>query len=75
MAIVTELGLPEFGYLADDLIGPATSAEFVAEGLEHRGVVFPPGTIVAVCAERANREQAGERYGAGPGDGESFTSR
>ena len=56
MAIVTELGLPEFGSLADDLIGPATSAEFVAEGLEHRGVVFPPGTIVAVCPERAKPE-------------------
>jgi cytochrome P450 len=33
--------------------------------LEHRGVVFPPGTIVAVCAERANREQAGDGDGAG----------
>lgn len=31
--------------------------------IEHRGVVFPPGTIVAVCAERANREQAaGEEF-------------
>jgi cytochrome P450 len=31
--------------------------------VEHRGVVFPPGTIVAVCAERANREgQAGEDF-------------
>jgi cytochrome P450 len=27
--------------------------------LEHRGVTFPPGTIVAICAERANREQPG----------------
>jgi cytochrome P450 len=27
--------------------------------LEHRGVTFPAGTIVAICAERANREQAG----------------
>ena len=25
--------------------------------LTHRGVVFPAGTIVAVCAERANRDQ------------------
>jgi cytochrome P450 len=25
--------------------------------LEHRGVTFPAGTIVAICAERANREQ------------------
>ncbi|MDR0344570.1 MAG: cytochrome P450 [Nocardiopsaceae bacterium] len=31
--------------------------------IEHRGVVFPPGTIVAVCAERANRDQqAGEEF-------------
>jgi cytochrome P450 len=27
--------------------------------LEHRGVTFPAGTIVAICAERANREQEG----------------
>jgi cytochrome P450 len=27
--------------------------------LEHRGVTFPAGTIVAICAERANREQPG----------------
>jgi cytochrome P450 len=27
--------------------------------LEHRGVTFPTGTIVAICAERANREQEG----------------
>src|SRR5437762_162954 len=43
--------------------------------LEHRGVVFPPGTIVAVCAERANREQAGDEPGpAADGDaaGERF---
>ena len=25
--------------------------------MEHRGVTFPAGTIVAICAERANREQ------------------
>ncbi|HZC39052.1 MAG TPA: cytochrome P450, partial [Streptosporangiaceae bacterium] len=31
--------------------------------IEHRGVVFPAGTIVAVCAERANRDQqAGEEF-------------
>lgn len=31
--------------------------------LEHRGVTFPPGTIVAICAERANREQPdGEKF-------------
>jgi cytochrome P450 len=28
----------------------------ICTGLEHRGVIFPAGTIVAVCAERANRE-------------------
>src|SRR5580693_1940557 len=31
--------------------------------LQHRGVTFPAGTIGAICAERANREQA---------DGETF---
>jgi cytochrome P450 len=31
--------------------------------LEHRGVTFPAGTIVAICAERANREQdRGEEF-------------
>jgi len=31
--------------------------------LEHRGVTFPAGTIVAICAERANREQPdGEKF-------------
>ncbi len=39
------------------------TARICLEQVEHRGVVFPPGTIVAVCAERANRQ--GE-------DGESF---
>ena len=39
------------------------TARVCVERLEHRGVVFPPGTIVAVCAERANRQ--GE-------DGENF---
>jgi cytochrome P450 len=41
-----------------------------------RDVVFPAGTIVAVCAERANREPAGGEAdgngGAGHGDGERF---
>ncbi len=37
------------------------TARICTEQLEHRGVIFPAGTIVAVCAERANRE-------AGPGD-------
>ena len=39
------------------------TARICVDQLEHRGVVFPPGTIVAVCAERANRE---------PADGEWF---
>jgi cytochrome P450 len=39
------------------------TARICLEQVEHRDVVFPPGTIVAVCAERANRQ--GE-------DGESF---
>jgi cytochrome P450 len=32
------------------------TARICLEQVEHRGVTFPPGTIVAVCAERANRE-------------------
>ena len=39
------------------------TARICLEQVEHRDVIFPPGTIVAVCAERANRQ--GE-------DGESF---
>src|SRR5205807_2135296 len=35
------------------------TARICLEALEHRGVLFPAGTIVAVCAERANREQDG----------------
>jgi cytochrome P450 len=31
----------------------------VLEDIDYRDVTFPAGTIVAVCAERANREQAG----------------
>jgi cytochrome P450 len=39
------------------------TARICLEQVEHRGVTFPPGTIVAVCAERANREgQAGEDF-------------
>ncbi len=39
------------------------TARICLDRLEHRGVVFPPGTIVAVCAERANREgEAGEDF-------------
>jgi cytochrome P450 len=39
------------------------TARICLEQVEHRDVVFPPGTIVAVCAERANRQDE---------DGESF---
>ncbi len=35
------------------------TARICLEQVEHRGVTFPAGTIVAVCAERANREQDG----------------
>jgi cytochrome P450 len=39
------------------------TARICLEQVEHRGVIFPPGTIVAVCAERANREGgAGEEF-------------
>jgi cytochrome P450 len=39
------------------------TARVCLEQIEHRGVIFPAGTIVAVCAERANREGAdGERF-------------
>ena len=40
------------------------TARICLEQVEHRGVTFPAGTIVAVCAERANREAgAGEEFG------------
>src|SRR5207244_11036836 len=48
------------------------TARICTEELEHRGVIFPVGTIVAVCAERANREAGpGEEFDitAGPGGG------
>ncbi len=32
------------------------TARICAEPLEYRGVIFPAGTIVAICAERANRQ-------------------
>jgi cytochrome P450 len=31
------------------------TARICVDQLEHRGIVFPAGTIVAICAERANR--------------------
>jgi cytochrome P450 len=48
--------------LRTEPITPFT-ARIVLDDIEHRGVRFPVGTIVAICAERANREQD---------DGESF---
>jgi cytochrome P450 len=38
------------------------TARVCLEQVEHRGVIFPPGTIVAVCAERANRVGSGEEF-------------
>ena len=39
------------------------TARICLEQVEHRGVIFPAGTTVAVCAERANREgDDGERF-------------
>ena len=43
-------------------ITPFTARICLAD-IEHRGVTFPAGTIVAICTERANREQP---------DGETF---
>ncbi len=35
------------------------TARICTDQIEHRGVIFPEGTIVAICAERANRQVAG----------------
>ena len=35
------------------------TARICTSQIEHRGVIFPAGSIVAICAERANREQDG----------------
>ncbi len=32
------------------------TARICTAAIEHRGVTFPAGTIVAICAERANRD-------------------
>jgi hypothetical protein len=37
------------------------TARLCLEDIEYDGIVFPSGTIVAICAERGNRE-AGERF-------------
>jgi cytochrome P450 len=39
-------------------VAPFTARVFL-EDVDYQGVVFPTGTIVAICAERANRELAG----------------
>ena len=44
--------------LRSEPITPFT-ARICLEPVEHRGVLFPAGTIVAVCSERGNREQDG----------------
>jgi cytochrome P450 len=51
------------------------TARICLEDVSHRGVLFPAGTIVAVCAERANREQdGGEEFDiTAPRDGRLFT--
>jgi cytochrome P450 len=38
------------------------TARICLEDIEYRDVTFPAGTIVAVCAERGNREGAGEEF-------------
>jgi cytochrome P450 len=39
------------------------TARICLQEIEHRGVIFPAGTIVAICAERANRQgDDGERF-------------
>ncbi|HEY2551256.1 MAG TPA: cytochrome P450 [Streptosporangiaceae bacterium] len=44
--------------LRHEPITPFT-ARICLEQIEHRGVTFPAGSIVAICAERGNREQEG----------------
>ena len=39
------------------------TARICTDAIEHRGVLFPAGTIVAICAERANRDAgAGDEF-------------
>ena len=51
------------------------TARLCVEDLEYQGVVFPAGTIVAICSERANREEEdGERFDISAGrDGRLLT--
>ncbi len=55
-------------------ITPVT-ARICTQPVEYRGVLFPAGTIVAVCAERGNREQpGGEEFDiTAPRDGRLLT--
>ena len=55
-------------------ITPVT-ARICVEPVEHRGVLFPAGTIVAVCSERGNRQQpGGEEFSiTAPRDGRLLT--
>ncbi len=53
---LTSLAVEEI--LRTEPITPFT-ARICLEAVEHRGVLFPAGTIVAVCTERGNREQPG----------------
>ena len=43
------------------------TARLCVQQVEHRGVVFPAGTIVAICAERANREPSAATPATAPG--------
>lgn len=59
--------------LRTEPIAPFT-ARIVLEDIDHRGVRFPAGTIVAVCAERANREIDGDAFDiTAARDGKLFT--
>jgi cytochrome P450 len=44
--------------LRHEPITPFT-ARICLEEIEHRGITFPAGSIVAICSERGNREQEG----------------
>lgn len=73
-----------------DLVGPAVrevlrhepitpfTARICVEEIEFRDVTFPAGTIVAICAERANRQigRTGDRTSDGPraGAGEHLSA-
>ena len=51
------------------------TARICTEDVTYRDITFPAGTIVAVCAERANREEdGGETFDiTAPRDGKVFT--